>query len=120
MNDPCQIPIVIYAGETFVSLPIAWIDPNSNPINLTGYAALMTIRTTTSESNPPVAQVSSTSGNILLNGTLGTFQIYLTSLVTSTLPNPFNGVWDLWVYSSSGVATRMLGGVICVKQPITR
>jgi hypothetical protein len=120
MNDPCQIPIEFYAGETFIPPPILWLDVYSFPIDLTNYSALMTARHTVSTNDPPLFIASSTIGQIILGGTLGTIQIYLNSNLTMNLPNPSCNYYDIWVYSPAGAATRLFGGPLIVKQPVTR
>lgn len=120
MNQPCQIPLEFYAGETFAPTPFLWINSLDNPIDLTNFTATMTIRQSLGSQDPPLIVCYSTAGQVLLGGTLGTIQPYLTPSVTGTFPNPFNGVWDLWMYDQNGVATRLLGGPLSILQPVTR
>ena len=119
MNNPCQVPISFYAGETFVPPPISWIDVNGNPVNISGFSATMMARVTTNSLNPPEILASTGNGLITVNGTMGTIQINISSTVTGTL-SPFCGVWDLFVYSPAGVATRLVGGNINILEPVTR
>ena len=120
MNQPNAIPIEFYAGETYAPSTISWIDSDSNPINLSGYSAQLQARQTVGSIDPPEILVSSTTGGIILGGTLGTINIVISSAITGTIPAPWYGFWDMFVYSPSGVATRLIGGTIQVKQPVTR
>ena len=120
MNDPCQIPISFYQGETYAPPTISWIDVNGNPVDLTGYSAILQARQTVASVNPPVINVSSTSGNIILGDQAGTINIVLGSGLTGVLPAPWCGVWDLFVYSPAGVVTRLIGGSVNIKEPVTR
>jgi len=67
-----------------------------------------------------VININSTTGGIFLGGLNGTITMVISSAITATLPAPWCGVWDLFVYSPSGIVTRLLGGSIEVKQPVTR
>jgi hypothetical protein len=119
MDNPYSVPIDFYIGETFSPLPITWIDSTCTPVNISGYSATLTARNTVNASNPAILLATTGNSQITVNGTLGQIQIVIGSGVTSTL-SPFQGVWDLWVYSPSGVATRLVGGCINVREAVTR
>lgn len=120
MNAPCQVPLSFYAGETFSPPAFTWVDINGNPINLTGYTATLTVRQTVNSIDPPVVMATTQNAQIVLGGTSGTIQVVLNASYTTTLPNPFQGVYDIFVYSASGVATRLFGGPISINEPVTR
>ena len=120
MNDPCQVPLTFYAGETFIPPAITWLDQNSVPVNLVGYSASLTFRQTITTNDPPFLLATTGNGMIALGGALGTIQVNVSATVTATFAVPFCGVWDLFVYSSTGVATRLVGGNVNIREAVTR
>jgi hypothetical protein len=118
MNNPCQVPISFYQGENFSPPPINWVDENGDPIDMAGYTAVMMARQTVNNSSV-VLNASTTNGYITISATLGQIQINLPPVYTATLPS-FQGVWDLFVYSGSTIAIRLVGGPINIFEPVTR
>lgn len=120
-----EVPIQFYLGETFQPPPVlfqqevngVWVS-----VNLTGYTATFTARNTINSVDPPYILATTQDGYIVINGTAGSIQLTLPSTYTQQLQVPFQGFWDLWVYSPAytPVATRLVGGIINVLQPITR
>lgn len=119
MNKPCQVPISFFQGETFALPPITWLDINGNPINMTSYTAVMMARQTVNNSTV-IIDASTANGYLSISATLGQVQINLPAVYTATLPAPWQGFWDLFVYSPGGVATRLVGGPIYIGEAVTR
>jgi len=120
MDQQTMVPITIYQGETFAPPAILWIDANRTPVNISGFTAKLMARETVNGANPPVIDARTSNGLIVITGATGSIQIILGPTFTAALPAPFEGVWDLFVYSAAGVATRLVGGTICIKEPVTR
>ena len=112
-----SIPITIYQGETFNPLPISFVDVNGNPINLTGYSAVMSAKVALQDT-AFAFQVTSATSMIVINGAAGTITINIPPSVTAQLA-PFTGVWDLFITSPMGYVTRLLGGVISIPESVT-
>lgn len=78
------------------------------PVDLVGYTATLQIRQFVS--GPLVVDLSS---YIVLGGTAGTITLTVPSSVTAGF-TWWNGVYDLLLTSSSGIATRLLQGSVTV------
>jgi hypothetical protein len=118
-GDP-QFPIEIVQGATF-DLPVFYEDETESPINLTGYTAKMQVRYTPDDTdNPIIALTSGTGGGITISGTLGLVEAVIPYTVTSTLSDTFIGYYDLFIYSPTGVADRILFGPAKVLPRVTK
>lgn len=110
-----NIHLVVYKGETFNPPPISYRDCNRNLISLIGYMATFSVAT--DEGQPIVLQANSYNGQCIIN-TNG--QILINIPLEILLPLfPFTGEWDLFIYSPVGVATRLVGGTIELKESVT-
>lgn len=118
MNNPCQVSIKFYQGETFNPPPISFVDQNGNAINLAGYTATMMARATVNNQNVEF-NANTTNGYLSINATLGQITINIPASVTATMAS-FNGFYDLFIYSPTGQATRLFGGPICIPESVTR
>jgi hypothetical protein len=90
------------------------VGASSGPVDLTGYTANLQIR--------PFA-LSTTilydaSSNIVLGGTAGTITLTIPATATAGF-TWWNGVYDLILTSSAGVATRLLQGSVTVTPGVT-
>lgn len=112
-----DVPIRIYQGETYNPPVISYVDSNGNPINLTGYTAVMSAKQTINSTNF-LFQATTANGQLVINPLLGTIAISIPSNVTAPLA-PVSGWWDLFIYSATGLATRLVGGRITIAQSVT-
>lgn len=120
---PVFVPerIEFLVGETYAPPPFLWIiktpgcPPTCAPVNLTGYQATFTAKQSVNSELPPDILATTENGMIEINGPLGSIQLILPSWYTAQM-QPFEGFWDLWVYSPpyTSVATPLFGGVIKV------
>ena len=90
-------------------------DKNSRPVNLTGYAANMQIRT-----NDGALQVdmSTANGRITIGGTDGSVTLSIPASITSTL-NFVTAAYDLLLTPAGGQPFRLLEGRISLSPGVT-
>ena len=102
--------ITVESGETFSDV-ITWNDSNGNPINNTGYTANMDVR---DNQENLIVNLNTTpisgGGSITLGGSNGQITLALSSTVTQGL-TPGDYLYDLFMVSSGGSATRLVYGV---------
>lgn len=118
MNGQCGLPLSFYAGESFFPPIWTWLDINGNPVNLTGASAVFTARQNVQSPDPAIILATSGAGLILLGGVAGTIQINFNSAFTSVLPFPWNGYWDVFITLQSGAVYRLVGGTLCINEPV--
>jgi hypothetical protein len=113
-----DLPIEIVQGETFV-MSIFYIDINKNPISLSGYTAMMQIRRTFEESDPPLVELSTENGEIVISAEAGSIQVAIPSLLTKDFPIEYEGIYDLFLYSANG-DMKVVGGPVYVDGRVTK
>ena len=114
-----SVPIVIDQGATF-TWPITYLDSDRVPINLTNYTAKMQVRQTYESSGSAIVNLTTENGGITINGTQGLITVIISEFQTSALVAPFEGVYDLLVYSTAGVSEKLLYGPATVVPVVTR
>jgi len=102
-------------GATFSSV-LTWKDENGNPINVTGYAAQMQVRS--KPCTDAILTLSNTNGKIALGGALGTITLTLAASETDDL-KPGTYIYDLEM-SQSGTVTRLIEGSFTVSPEVTK
>lgn len=112
-----QYDITCEQGATFLRT-MKWLDENEAPIDLTGYSALMHVRTT-HKATTTIVTLSTAQGTIVLEPSTGTIQLSLSATQTAALPTG-KAVYDLELTSSGGVVTRLLEGKFVVTPEVTR
>ncbi len=118
MVDNSGFPIRIARRATYI-LPIQYLQSDEEtPVDLTGYTAKMQFRSTTNSTGSAIISVSTTDGNILINGPLGTITVTIPSSLTN-LDTGLIMVYDLFTYSPTGIATRLLWGNANVEGSVT-
>jgi hypothetical protein len=110
--------LTINQGET-LSLIATWKDSTGTPVNLNGYTASMTLRSTFAAAGT-VLFLSTTNSGIALGGTAGTITITAAATATAALTAPQSGVYDLELTSGGAVVTRLLEGAFEVTPEVTR
>lgn len=95
-----------------------WYDANNQLVDLTGYSALMEVRTDPA-SAAVVFSASTANGRVLLGGTAGTVELNVPASVTQGLDPEVSYVYDLTLTSSAGDVTRLLDGVLTVSVAVT-
>lgn len=115
MQDASQnLPITIVQGATLIQT-ITYLDPNGDVVNLTGYTADMQFRNTVQDTGSPVIELSTGTGSIVINGPAGTVTYTLSSIISSTLNDGQQLVYNLFLYSPTNVVTPLLAGPAVVQ-----
>jgi hypothetical protein len=122
---------VIEQGAT-TQFELQYKDANNNPIDLTGYHGRMQIRPTISSAqvyltlssslNPDGTGLNFSGSNGSTPPSSGSIGVYIASC-TSSLLDFDNGVYDLEIYSGSGVCAytvRLLEGQVKLSKEVTR
>lgn len=112
-----EYDITVEQGATF-QLNITWKNPDTTPVNLTGYTARMQIREKHS-STTALVSLTSAAGDIVLGGVLGTIVVTIPATVTDDLTIK-RGVYDLELISGSSFVTRLIEGCVNVTPEVTR
>jgi hypothetical protein len=109
--------ITIEQGATF-RLNVRWLDPDDNPIDITGYTARMQVRR---RYNDPDAVLSLTSddGDIAIGNEAGTVDVTASADDTAAIGIKC-GVYDLELESPAGTVTRLLEGSAVISPEVTR
>jgi hypothetical protein len=120
-----------------LTISSTWLDDNSVPMNLTGYAMTLTIRAFASSpaSLLTLSSAASTGSHIALGGTAGTFSLIFAhadtaALIFTGMPSPINpitgglasyplGVYDLRYTDPSGNVGFLLEGNISLDPQVT-
>jgi len=116
-------PLIIFIGATF-NPSITWSNGIlGNPVDLTGYDAVMEIRNTLADPEP-LLTLSRWNGGILIPYPLtGVMNLFLTAAQTACLSPTVEApaVFDLQVTAPSNVQTDyLLQGQIQIQQMVTR
>ncbi len=119
---PANYPLAIYQGQT-LNLTFVWtagicgcgtVGSAPSPVDLTGYTALMQFRAS------PLGGTLyyDASSNITLGGTAGTIALLIPAATTEAF-TWFQGVYDLFLTSSSGVATPLIAGQVTITPSVS-
>jgi hypothetical protein len=109
--------IVIEQGATF-NLNVRWLDPDDDPVDITGYSARMQVRRTY-KSEDTLLSLTSEDGEIILGGALGTIAVTASAEDTASI-DAKSGVYDLELVSPAGVVTRVVQGAVTVSPEVTK
>lgn len=107
--------VTIEQGATW-QLVVTWTDSAGALVNLTGYSAVATVKTT--YGGTALITASSVGGTITLGGAAGTITINVPYATTAAL-GAQTGVWDLELTSSDGIRTRLLEGAATITPEVT-
>lgn len=120
--------ITLEQGST-VDFQIQYKDSNNNPINLTGYGAVMQIRSNYADNNPTTYITLSSSlstdgtGLNMASSSTGYIGVFISACSSSAL-NFSNARYDLEIYSGSvgscPITTRILEGQVYLSKETTR
>jgi hypothetical protein len=108
--------ITIEQGATF-QMSLTWKDSTGSPVNLTGYSARMQVRSSY-ESEDTLVSLTSTGGDIVLGGALGTIAVTIAATVTGPLVCE-EAVYDLELINGTQI-TRLIQGKATVSREVTR
>ena len=108
--------ITIEQGATF-QMNLTWKDSTGAAVNITGYTARMQVRENY-ESESTLVSLTSSGGDIVLGGALGTIAITISASVTQLLQLE-EAVYDLELVNGATV-TRLLQGKATISREVTR
>lgn len=108
--------ITIEQGATF-QMSLTWKDSTGAAVNITGYTARMQVRENY-EAESTLVSLTSSGGDIVLGGALGTIVITIGASVTQVLQLD-EAVYDLELVNGATV-TRLLQGKATVSREVTR
>lgn len=117
MADVAKANLQINQGATFRH-KFTWKDGKGRAINLTGYTARLQAREAI-ESDIAVITLTTENGGIVLGGTVGTIQLYMSDEDT-TLITAKKLIYDLELEAPGGDVVRPIGGFINVSFEVTR
>lgn len=101
------------------TLQITYEDPNSTPINITGYTAEMQLRSLPSDLTPALT-LSSANGDIVITGAQGIISITASSQQTGAVDEG-TYYYDLEITDPvSNEVTRIIQGQVVVSAEVTR
>lgn len=109
--------IICDQGATFTRT-ITWKDSNGSPVNLTGYTARMSLRSTI-DSSVEVLSLTTANSRITLGGVAGTITLNVDATTTAALAAG-QYVYDLEAVSGGGTVTRIVMGSFVVRGEVTR
>jgi hypothetical protein len=103
------------------SLVVTYLDPDGNPVDLTGYAAKLRV-VTDAVSETPLLLFATTSGDagttVTLGGAAGTITIEATAAYTAAIDWD-TAIYTLLVKSPGGEVTKLLKGAFEVNGGVT-
>ena len=99
------------------SFVVEYKDENDNVIDLTGASAKMQVRDVKGGSKLAVT-LTSPSGGIVINGSLGKLTVTLTPTQTNKLFYP-KSVYDIMVVDSNGNKIKLLEGFMTLNRSVT-
>lgn len=112
-----QQNITIEQGATF-QLELIWKNPDTTPINLTGYTARMQVRKKHTDSTK-ILDLTTQNGKIVLTPLQGKINVTVPAADTEDITIK-SGVYDLELESSTGIVTRLIEGCVTVTPEVTR
>lgn len=98
---------------------IYWKDENGALVDLSGYTAAATFRSSIEDATA-IIELSTGGSGIVLGGAAGTITLTMTAAQTAALTAPDQGVWQLEMNNGSGVITRLLEGRYIVSREVVR
>ena len=115
---PTSKDFTIHQGTTFRQ-PLVWKTGSSlTPVDLTGATARLQVRSKVA-SEDVLLSLSTEDTGIVLGGSAGTIDLFLSDTDTSALTWEY-GVYDLEIVRASGDVVRLLQGVFTVSKEVTR
>jgi hypothetical protein len=111
--------VVIDQGADWY-LTVTYENPNSTPINITGYTAALQLRSQPSDT-VAVLTLNTQNGGIAITGATGTVDCHATNVQTGAIDEG-SYFYDLEIYSNTNpsVITRLVQGQAVVSAEVTR
>lgn len=106
---PLEYDLEIWKGQTFEK-EFLWMDPLSQPIDLSQATAKMQIRPT-ALAPLVIVELSTENGRIILNSPLGGIKLVLPANDSTAIPQT-RGVYDLEIYFPNSTCRFAQGNVV--------
>lgn len=113
MSGPAIVALEVEQNADFESDTYLWLDPDGDPVNLTGATAALTIRTRPDPNAPSVLAITHTSG-IALGGTAGTVSFVFTATQTNEIAQG-EYFFTLRIANVTSKAFQFLSGSVLVR-----
>lgn len=109
-----KLNLTVEQGADFYKR-LVWRDKNKRPVNLTGYAAKMQVRS--SAGSPAIIlELSTANGRIAFPGS-GAIELIIAASDTEAIAS---GVYDLKLYTPGGKEIRFIEGKLTVMPGVTK
>lgn len=119
MMRPGTYNITLCQGTT-LRQSFIWMQANgTDPVDLTGFTARSQIRKMKDASGPPVLDLSTSNGGIILGGASGKLTLYATPNQTDLLTAD-KYVYDIEITEPGGDVHRIIEGCVMVSKGVTR
>jgi hypothetical protein len=113
-----KLPIDIKRGSN-LAIPITYTK-NGIPVDLTGYAAILTVRQKYGATGSPDIVLSTANGLISISPTAGLIILDFAPGTTLSLDEGYEGEWDLFLLPYGGYAFCIVQGTFKVIDSATR
>ena len=115
-----KVKLTINQGETFRQSFTWQTQPvpttPATPVDLTGYTARMQIRQNYGQ--PVIAELNTTNNGIVLGGTAGTVDLYISAVTTAAF-TPGTALYDIEFTAPNGDVIRKIAGAITITPEVT-
>lgn len=108
--------IEIHQGASF-AIGFSYLDPDGNPIDLTGWTARMQVRTNVG--GRVLADLSTVNGMIVTDPVAGRVNVTFPRSVTRAMPHGM-ALYDLFIVSPDDFAIKLIEGEVTVIPSVTR
>lgn len=109
-----KLNLTVEQGADFYKR-LVWRDKNKRPVNLTGYAAKMQVRSSAGSATV-LFELSTANGRIALPGS-GAIELNIVANDTEAMAG---GVYDLKLYAPGGREIRLIEGKLTVTPGVTK
>ena len=121
LSNPFKIqslPIDIKRGSN-LTIPVTY-QANGDPIDLTGYAAILTVRQKYGATGTPDIVLSSANGLIKITPLEGLMVLTFAPATTQSLAEGYTGEWDLFLIPYGGLSFCVMQGTLRLMESSTR
>jgi hypothetical protein len=114
--DTPRHDIEIHQGASF-AIGFSYLDPEKNPIDLTGWTARMQVRNTVG--GKVLADLSTENGGIQIDPLVGRLKVSISRNATRSMPVG-RGSYDVFIVSPDDFAIKLIEGDVGIVASVTR